>query len=165
MRKPWLSFAVPLAIAAWWLLRAGDSATHDDREALATAVMSDIVATDGDGIQWLTDGGLGASSGVGTRGLQDSSVKFRVSSGMATVETATWRVNVYLYRITEIVCERRYIHHPEPPLVLLYVSFRKGEDDEDGYPDELFSVRFDESREPAIDELCRKHGLRREGDW
>ena len=62
------------------------------------------------------------------------------------------------------MCERQYIHHPEPPLVLLYVSFRKGED-EDGYPDELFSVRFHESREPAIDELCRKHGLRREGDW
>jgi hypothetical protein len=44
------------------------------------------------------------------------------------------------------------------------VPQHKGED-EDGVPDELFSVRFDQSREPAIDELCRKHGLRREGDW
>jgi hypothetical protein len=164
MRKLWLSLAVPLVLGAWWLHRAGHPAMHDDREALAAAVMSDIVAIDGDGIQWLTDGGVGSVVGVGTRGLQDSTAEFRVSSGIASVETATWRVSVYLSRITEIVCERQYIHHPDPPLILLYVSFRKGED-EDGFADELFSVRFLESREPAIDELCRKHGLRREGDW
>jgi hypothetical protein len=165
MRKLWLALVVLLAIGAWWLLRAGDHAKHDDRrEALAAAVMRDIVALDGDGIQWLTDDGIGSSTGVGTRGFQDSTAKLRVSSGMATVETTPWRMNVYLSRVAEIVCERHYIHHPDPPLVLLYVSFRKGED-EDGYPDVLFSVRFDQSREATIDELCRKHGLRREGDW
>jgi hypothetical protein len=143
-------------IAAWWWMhpRAQVDVARSER------VLVDLAGYGGT-LRWRTieDGGGGAH-GIGFQTLQAAPATIELARGRATIETATWRVEIDLARVHEVVCERRFVHYPPPGTVLLDLSFRAGRED-----DNLFTVAFDEAGEDDFRALCERHGLRRVGDW
>jgi len=152
---------VALAVCAWWFRPRRASTTSPD-VAQSERVLADLAAYGG-GIRWFNDRQL-AEQGVAFWTTQQAPATIKVSRNQATIETAAWGLHVNLNLVTEIVCERNFIHHPEP-YVLLWVSFRKGPDIDDVFPDELFTVMFDEAREADFRALCERHGLRKGRGW
>jgi hypothetical protein len=156
--------AVALLIGAWWSQsRRARPAVPD--VAKTEHVLDDLAAY-GSGLQWETTNGRVPLQGDGVefRTTQDTPASISVAVHAASIETQTWRIIVNLDLVTEVVCERHFIHVPEPALILLYVSFRKGPD-HDGVPDTLFTVRFDQAREDDFIALCERHGLRKDALW
>jgi hypothetical protein len=155
---------VALSIGAWWWSHSRRAQPAVPDVAKTGRVLADLAA-DGGGLQWETTNGHVPVQGDGVefRTTQDAPASIRVASDAAMIETQTWRIIVNLDLVTEVVCERRFIHEPPPPLILLYVSFRKGPDDDVGFPDTLFTVRFDQAREADFIALCERHGLRQDG--
>jgi len=138
----------------WW--------RHEPREPVDVAnterVLSDLAAHRG--IVWETTRNQGS---LEVRTYQHEPAHIEVAYGKARIATGDWRMIVELDKVTEIVCVRQFHHYPEP-WVWLELSFRKGPDDEDGYPDVLFSVVFDESDEAGMRSICDRRGLRKVGD-
>jgi len=154
---------VALAIGAWWWSHARGAQPTVPDMAKTERVLADLAAYGGD-LQWeTTNGHVPGQHGVEFRTTQDTPASIRVAFDSARIDTQTWRVIVNLRLVTEVVCERHFIHEPQPPLILLYVSFRKGSDDDAGFPDTLFTVRFDQAREADFIALCERHGLRKDG--
>jgi hypothetical protein len=154
-----------LSIGAWWRFHP-----RHERSALADRAQSERVLADlaayRDGLDWTTTNGphdVETDHGVEFRTTQKGTATIEVASGRATIATGTWRIIVNIGLVTEIVCERRFIHHPPPGFVMLDMSFRKGPD-VDGFADELFSVSFDEARDADFRSLCERHALRKVGD-
>jgi hypothetical protein len=151
-----------MSVVGWWWLRSRHAPAPGAAET--GHVLADLAADRGP-IRWNASADRrGASDGIELTAIQTAPATVTVTSGTATVETGAWRIVVALSHVTEIVCERRFIHHPPPGTVLLDMSFRKGPDDEDGFPDELLTVSFPEAREADFRTLCARHGLRTVGD-
>lgn len=163
----WLIFvAAAISAVVWWRSRSG-ARPGAEREPieLARRVVSDIATTDG-GIRWHVSAmrnSTGTQDAVSVHNVQDAAAEVQNFGHLMAVDTPTWGIRLDLARITEIVCVREFIHQPPPGFIRLYFSFRKGPDDEYGYPDELFTVGFSD-RPAEFDRLCEKHGLRRDDD-
>ena len=155
---------VVLSLGAWWWSHSRHARPAVPDLAKTERVLADLVA-DGGGLQWETTNGRGTVHGAGVefRTTQSAPANISVAFDVARIDTPTWRTIVKLQLVTEVVCERHFIHVPWPPLILLYVSFRKGPDDDAGFPDTLFTVRFDQAREDDFIALCERHGLRKDG--
>ena len=95
--------------------------------------------------------------------VQTASADVLNTGGGAWVSTPTWTIALDLTRVTEIVCVLRFIHQPPPGTVMRSISFRKGAD-EDGFPDEMIDVYFDEQHEQDFERVCDKNDLRRDDD-
>jgi hypothetical protein len=159
---------VVMSVVAWWWLRSRHAGPPSSGAAADVAqterVLADLAADRG-GIRWdVLHPRSGGSYGLWFQAFQSAPATVTVARDMATIETSAWRVTIDLAHVTEVVCERRFIHHPPPGTVLLDVSFRKGPDDEDGFADDLFTVAFDESRDADFRALCARHGLPTVGD-
>jgi hypothetical protein len=155
-----------MSVGAWWWLRARHAPAPAPPSGVEARerVVADLAAERG-GLRWdVVRDRRETSSGLQLQAIQAAPAKVEIAHHQATVETSAWRVTIDLAHVTEIVCERRFIHHPPPGAVLLDMSFRKGPDDEDGFADELLTVSFDEAREPEFRALCARHGLRTIGD-
>jgi hypothetical protein len=154
---------VALALGAWWWSHARRVQPAAPDVAKTERVLADLAAYGG-GLHWETTNGRHRvqSPGVEFRTTEDAPASIDVALDMARIETRAWRVLVNLNLVTEVVCERHYIHVPQPPRILLYVSFRKGPDNDAGFPDVLFTVRFDQTREADFIALCERHGLRKD---
>ncbi len=148
-----------LACAVWGVIKLrGGSPQHVDT-IVTERVLHDL-ARDNARILYHTD-----RDGLSTRFDQQDLATFDVGHGTATIATKEWTVSVELDRVTEVVCERRHIHWPEPGHVLLDVAFRNGPEDEDGHAPELLRVQFEQGHEVYFQALCDRHKLRKIGDF
>lgn len=164
----WLIFvAVAISAVAWWRSHSSTRpGVAREPVELARRVISDIAATDGGRIRWhvhAMPNREGTQDGVSVHNVQDAAADVDNYGHIMAVDTPTWGIVLHLARITEIVCVREFIHDPPPGFVQLYFSFRKGPDNQHGYPDELFTVGFSE-RAPEFERICDKHRLRRDDD-
>jgi len=159
-----LGFVVATALAAWWILRPHATPVAGN-EALTERVLRDLAAYHHGELWWDIRNGQGSlfGDGVWVRSTQTRPASIEVEHGWVQLQTPTWRVIVELDKVHEIVCRRDFIHEPPPGFLMLFVEFRKGPDDEDGYPDELFEVMFPQEQEAYFIALCKRYGLRRIG--
>jgi hypothetical protein len=147
-------FVIAVLVAgAWWYFQ------DEPPPTVATEQVLDDLANER-GLRWAI-----YRDGVEVVLDQHEPATIIVEKGEATIATGDWRASVTLANVREIVCERRFHHWPEPGWVELFVSVREGPDDEDGFADEMFVVRFPEEREASMRSICDRHGLRRDGDW
>lgn len=95
--------------------------------------------------------------------VQHAALDVETTARTVEIIAPSWRIAIPLASIHEVVCTRRFIHHPEP-FVLLFVEFRTEPEDEGGFADSFVAVQFGDDREPAFTDLCDRHGLRKVGD-
>lgn len=154
-----------MALLAWWVSRERHAPQVAGAGAgLTERVLGDLASYAGS-LTWEASSEHGDLGGAAIQvwNVQDGPAAFDASHGKAVIESSAWRVVVNLGLVSEIVCERRFIHVPSP-FVWLDVSFRKGPD-KNGYPDKLFTVRFPDEREDDFRRLCDRHRLRKVGDF
>jgi len=161
-----LAFVVAGSLAAWWLMRP-HAVRHGTDPAVTERVLRELAAYDGGELWWDIRNGQGSlfGDGVWVRSKQTGPASVEVKHGWVEIEVPAWRVIVELSKVTEVVCDRQFIHQPPPGFLILELSFRKGPDDEDGYGDELFSIMFPQEQEADFIALCDRHGLRKIGDF
>lgn len=159
----WIFVGAAIAAVVWWRWH-GTSARTDTNIELSRSVVRDVASLSGGGIRWHVSAmpnESGTQSAVNVYNVQ--LVAAQVEGDIITyVDTPSWTIALDLGRIHEIVCVERFIHHPPPGFWMRSLSFRKGPDDEDGFPDEMLEIFFIEDRHAEFDRICDKHGLRRD---
>jgi hypothetical protein len=168
MRNRWLVAGAVAGALGWWGLhhRHRTHAPRTDSE-IVSRVMFDLASwrgrldweVDRDGLDGVPD------FGVRSRNVQQGHASYELAYGKASIETPSWRVSLRLDGVDEVVCERRFIHHPPPGFVMLSIEFRDGSGEDDLDADSLMRVWVETDREDELRALCTRYGLRMIGDF
>jgi len=155
-----VTIAVALGLGAGWLLLRQHRA-HTDHVESATAVLRDVASLSLVGELGWHSGGGGASS----VGYQTERMTVELHHTTAHVAAERWRLELELAGLTEIVCDRRLIHSPEPGFFKDELQFRTGTSEDGLFPETLLMISFPDAHDAEFRRVCATHHLREEGDW